>query len=220
MRPPQTVLFDFDHTLTRGDAFLAFVLDLLQKEPLRALAPALTASVTSVGLLHPATTSVALAASLWSATLGLDEAALTARKVAFVEQLRAQGTWFYEDARRAVAAHRARGDRLVLVTGCEADLAARLCRAFEIGELEIVGSRIARVAGGWWLAEHCYHARKLSCLGRHGVQPPFDCVYTDSSRDLPLLRNARAATLVNASQATQERAQRELAERVTIVQWR
>lgn len=220
MAAAKTILFDFDHTLTRGDAFLAFVLDLLRREPLRVPATLACASLTGLGLLHHTTTTRALSSMLWSATLGLDPRALEQRMSTFVTALQHEGTWVYGDARRVVDEHKLRGDRLVLVTGCEAGLALRICEAFALGPFKIIGSRIARARQSWLLDNHCYHENKLRCLAQHGIEPPFDYVYTDSTRDLPLLRNAREATLVNPSKSAERRVLRELGARVTVARWR
>ena len=50
--------------------------------------------------------------------------------------------------------------------------------------------------GGWCTRFHCYGPRKLQALAGHGIEPPFACAYSDSPRDLPMLRAAAQVYLV------------------------
>ena len=217
--PARTVLFDFDDTVVRGDAFFGFILDLLRKEPRRLPATLVCASAVGLGVAHPKTIAPAVSALLWSAVLGLDRAALAQRMDAFVAARVRRGGWLHAQAKLTIERHRAEGARVVVVTGCEQSLAERICQALALGELEIVGSQIVPYARSFIVGEHCHHTKKLACLARHGIEPPWDRVYTDSARDLPILQHAQRATLVNPSRRTARLAHRLFGERVEVVRW-
>jgi phosphatidylglycerophosphatase C len=213
------VLFDFDNTIVRGDSFLRFVLDLLRREPSRLPATLASASLVGPWALHPLTVSPAITAMLWTATWGLDRVALDARQRAFVERRASSGPWLYEAAREAIEQQRARGARIVVVTGCEQTLAEHICQRLALGTLEVVGSRIERKRGGFVCSVHCHHERKVACLAERGIAPPWDHVFSDSLRDLPLMRHAARVTLVNPSART-ARALQATRAAVEIARWR
>jgi phosphatidylglycerophosphatase C len=217
--PAPTVLFDFDNTIVRGDSFFSFVLDLLRQQPHRLPPTLASASLAGPPALHPRTLQAAISGMLWTATWGLDRAALDRRVDKFVERRLRSGRWLYEAARAAIAEQRARGARVVVVTGCEQTLAERICQSLDLGELEIVGSLLERKLGGFVCSQHCHHARKLTCLAQRGIAPPWEHVFTDSLRDLPLLRHAARVTLVNPSVRTAREVQAAVG-RVELARWR
>jgi phosphatidylglycerophosphatase C len=218
MTTPENVLFDFDHTIIRRDAFLNFSVGLVQSEPLRLGLSLPAVALTWPGLFARRTHHPALSAMLWAATVGIDSADLGRRMDAFVARLE-HDAWLHADAKTAIELHRERGRRIVVVTGCEQGLARRICERFALGELTVIGSRIEARRSGFAMVEHCVGARKLKCLARHGVRPPWSHAYSDSARDLPILRPARRVTLVNPSLRTRTRVLAELAERTEVVAW-
>jgi phosphatidylglycerophosphatase C len=218
MTDPENVLFDFDHTIIRRDAFLNFSIGLVQSQPLRFGLALPCVALAWPGLFARSTHHPALTTMLWAATVGIGPAELARRMDEYVARAEL-GEWLHPSAKAAIALHREQGQRIVVVTGCEQSLARRICERFGLGELTVIGSRIEARRSGFAVVEHCVGARKLKCLAAHGVRPPWVHAYSDSARDLPMLRPARRVTLVNPSLRTRTRVLAELSDRTEVVSW-
>ncbi|HBK55339.1 MAG TPA: phosphoserine phosphatase [Xanthomonadales bacterium] len=205
-----TVLFDFDGTLVRGDSFAAFLKLLLRDRPLRAL-PA----VLGLPLLPPAfawwpTARLAAAGYLWLATVGRAADELEAHRHRFLAQCgERRRQLLIVPAIERLRHHLDAGHRVAIVTGAEQRLARQLWSALDGPEVPVwVGSRLRPGFGGWLPERHCFGPRKLDALAEAGIVPPFSVVYTDSVRDLPLLRHAQHRVLVAPTAATVRRVRR------------
>jgi phosphatidylglycerophosphatase C len=212
-------LFDFDGTVVAGDTFLAFLLSLMRRHPNR-LPAVLGAAVLSMPLLRrDETTSRALARIVAASTAGHASDELERQMDIFVEE-RIKRPWLYPEARDRVRRHLDSGDRVVVVTGCEERLARRVCSALQLPSVEVVGSRLRKTARGHELALHCFHEHKLRALGAAQLPPPYAHLYTDSTRDLPLVRAAERTTLVNPNTATERAFRSSSSTPLEIVRWR
>lgn len=119
-------------------------------------------------------------------------------------------------ARAAVAEHRARGDRLAIVTATHDFLAAGI--AAEFAPIDLLAPRAEIRAGaltGRILGEVCFAERKLCCLDAWLAQQGLataDCAaihfYSDSINDLPLLERASHPVTVNADACLAQEAAR------------
>ncbi|HET7842696.1 MAG TPA: haloacid dehalogenase-like hydrolase, partial [Xanthomonadales bacterium] len=69
------------------------------------------------------------------------------------------------------------------------------------------------------IRRHCYGAAKCVALAGSGHER-WDIAYSDSLADLPLLRGADRAVLVNASPAMVAEATRQLGRTPELVDWR
>lgn len=193
----RVVLFDFDGTLIRGDSATDLLRVLLRGRALRRLC-ALLSLPLMLGFAHWRTASFAAGWFLWLCTLGRDAGELARAQATYIAEFAAQRE------RRLIAcalarmrAHLAAGDRVYIVTAAGEALARALWAAVEGPPVAaIIGSRTRRFLGGHTTAFHCYGPRKLTALRAHGVEPPFACAYSDSPRDLPMLRAAAQAFLV------------------------
>lgn len=124
--------------------------------------------------------------------------------------IRATERWFQEvvlehvaeGGRRAVAAHRERGDLLAIVTGSTRYAAGPLARELGIEhvvctELEVVEGRFT----GRIREPMCYGAGKIELAGRvareHGFRLSEATFYSDSITDLPLLEAVAEPVVVN-----------------------
>ena len=67
---------------------------------------------------------------------------------------------------------------------------------------------------------HCHGARKVEMLTERGYPPPWDYVYTDSSADLPLLREAKAGFMIDPRAACRARVEAALGRELEILNWR
>jgi phosphatidylglycerophosphatase C len=216
-----TALFDFDHTLIRHDSFSRFSRRLLRREWWRVAAVAGSAPFLAPLLAFERTRPLAPLALVWIATLGLDDAALAEMLDSHVERLASDPeALVYREGLECLEAHRRAGHHVVIATGALEDLARRICRSIGIEGVDVVGSKLKPWARGMTAAEHCYAERKVRMLRARGHPPPWDWVYTDSAVDLPLLRHARAAFLVNPSRRTLARVTRELGAAPAVLRWR
>lgn len=153
-------------------------------------------------------------------TAGMIDAERVARQVLTwyrgreVEELRrVTADWFASDVapliaargRRAIAEHRARGDRVVIVTASSQFVAERVAAALEISD--VVCTEVDAVEGrltGALRGPLCFGAGKLAKVDAfvRGLPDRSLCleeatVYTDSVTDLPLLQAARSPVVVN-----------------------
>lgn len=210
----RAVLFDFDGTLVRGDSAGRYLRDLIASSPLRqALA------LAGLPLLPPAfgwwrSARALTSAYLWLATVGRDEAALRSVRERFIAGcVDRRENLLIAPAVDRLRRHLDAGDEVVIVTGASESLAQELWQALEGPPVTaLVGSILRRGFGGQLAERHCFGPRKLDALAQAGVRPPFAAVYTDSARDLPLLRCTDRPVLVEPSGRTIRRVRRALGE--------
>ncbi|MEU8183548.1 haloacid dehalogenase-like hydrolase [Micromonospora sp. NPDC049044] len=216
MRAPSadTVIFDFDGVLLRGDAFGLFMRRIVfagARLPLAVVLAVLLAPMVALPAYRPR-------AAWWMSRIGL-----LGRSA---EQLRAELGRFGADlgdeperiiapGLRMIRAHLDAGDRVVVVTGCEHTLARAVLDAIGLADVELVASHIR----GPKLIVHNYGATKVAELAAQGVTPPWRVAYSDSLSDLPVLAGAERAVLVNANARQVARARRLLGSRLTTVTW-
>lgn len=213
----RTVLFDFDGVLLHGDAFALFVRARLQRARWRLLLGMLLALPMLPTL--PFTRRWVVRAFV-SATLACQSAQryrLLARE--FGAELARQPRRFHRDALSRLRQHQAAGDRVLVVTGCEENLARGIFDTLGLADMEILGSRLRPGWLGMHVAWHNIGRRKLGSLRACGVEPPWDMAYGDSIHDVPMLREAREAILVNASPKWCRRVEQMLGRTVTRVHW-
>ncbi|MEW1956591.1 haloacid dehalogenase-like hydrolase [Kineococcus sp. NPDC059986] len=189
-RPPgrrRTVVPDLDGTLAPGDAFGAFLLRRWLRSPLRLLA-ALT--LAPLVLLRRRAELLVVA----TATVGTTDAALHQqwRELA-LRHTRGGGV---REALDRFAAHRAAGDRVVVATACAEPLARLVLDALGVGDVELVATAHEHRRWRTPRASPIRGEAKVEALRRAGVDLPVDEAYSDSLRDLPLLRAARTPHLV------------------------
>lgn len=210
----QTVLFDFDGTLVRGDSAGGYLRMLLrQSRPRQMLATA------GLPLLLPAfgwwrSAFAMTAAYLWLATVGRDSAELTRVRERFIADCASKRQrLLIAPAVARLRQHLAAGDPVAIVTGAEESLARDLWAALDGPPVPTLVGSITRPGwGGRVPVRHCFGPRKLDALAAAGLHPPFAAVYTDSVRDLPLLRRTGRPVLVAPSTWTLARVRRALGE--------
>ncbi|WP_297922491.1 haloacid dehalogenase-like hydrolase [Metallibacterium sp.] len=215
---PRVVLFDFDGVLVRGDSFSGFLHARVRRQAWRLalllpLLPALPLLLRRRGrrvLLHGAVRLLLLGTSL-------SRYRALAESHARVQALR-RG-FFVPDAVSALRRHLLRGDRVIVVTGCEEHLARALLQAVRLDGVELVASRLRRSWLGAVPAVHNVGREKLRQMEAHGVEPPFACVYSDAGADLPMLLAAERAVLVNPGESLRARMQARLGSRYAEVEW-
>lgn len=213
---PRTVLFDFDGVLSHGDAFYLFIRERYRRSwwrmPLALLALPWLVILLLVRRRLPRRSLVHIA------LLGLGERRYRLAAERFADLLARRPRQFLRDGLLALRRHHAAGDRVLVVTGCEQMLVTRLLAQLGLPELEIVASQVRPGWIGMRLQHHNLGARKLQRLQALGLTG-WDVAYTDSDHDVPMLRPAREAVLVNATPAQCKKVERALGRAATRVEW-
>jgi HAD superfamily hydrolase (TIGR01490 family) len=106
-------------------------------------------------------------------------------------------------ARRAIAHHRERGDRVVLLTGSTQYAAETVGRTLGLAPTDILCSRLEVVDGRFTgkLAQRCFGVHKVTLAEQfattHAIDLGRSWFYSDSYNDLPMLRRVGNAVAVN-----------------------
>lgn len=151
-----------------------------------------------------------------AALLGLPADEFNRRTRAFGADLAREPGRVIRDGVAAVGAHSNSGDRVVVVTASEENLARAFLDALGLSTVELVASRVR----GRSAVVHNRGAEKVRQLGACGITPPWQVAYSDSLTDLPMLAGARNAVLVNARPRDLTRARAALPGRISEVRWR
>lgn len=214
------VVFDLDNTLVRGDSFAEFCRYLVLRSWWRTALALLLAPAALLLLPFPSTRLFALSLPIWCGTVGVSEQELYRLMDAHLEQrFTAPERIVCRQAVEALHTHQENGARILIVTGCMAALAERVCHKMGIGGLEIVGSSLRPALHGWVANRHCFGPEKVRGLAKRGVPTPWDWAYTDSSFDLPILHAAKNRVLVNPTPADRAKIVAELNGDVEVVSW-
>jgi phosphatidylglycerophosphatase C len=210
---------DFDGVIVREDSLGAFLRHHLVRTPWRVpgFLAATSALVPLIGV--PATRSRGLKLLLRAGFAGLSLAQYEERAAAFGTALAARTDALLPEGVAAARGHLEDGDRVVVVTGSEETLARAVLDAAGLQDAELIATRIGATPLGLAFRVHAYGPQKVVELRQCGIEAPWDLAYSDSAADLPMLRGARAAVLVNVGERSGARVRAELAGRVTDVSW-
>ena len=191
-------VFDLDGTITRHDTLMPFVLHCLWRKPWRLPRLLLLPPLAFGYLLHR--DRGRFKGALIRATIGgLPRAWLEAYAAGFVPRLLRRG--LFAEALRAIAQHRARGDRLVLMSA-SIDLYVPLI-ADALGIAQTLCTQVRwnpdGTLDGRLATANCHGEEKRRCLqALIALQPPQQLyAYGNSGSDLPHMRLASHAYLVN-----------------------
>lgn len=215
------VVFDLDHTIIRCDSFLGFNRELLLRRSWRT-ALTLVASPFLAALWIPRRTRLTVASTLvWLATVGLEEDELhTLMDVYVATRFDHDPALVCRTSVEMLQAHQRSGARVFIATGSEVTLARRICARLGIRDVEIVGSTLRRWWGGWIAGEHCFGQRKVTMLIERGAGERWDCVYSDSVADLPILARGARRVVVNPRPSQRSSLEAQLGGVLEIVEWR
>lgn len=194
-----TAVFDFDGVLVRDDSTVAYLRRRGTRRPwlVAGAVPALAAfAVTGRSALLR---SHASRATLRAFFVGTRLEALTTELEALGHELATTPGLPLADGVAAAAAHLADGDRVVVLSAALEPLLRGFLAGAGLEGASYAGSRLGPAPGGARMRDHNFHDRKVERARLLGAPPPWDVAYTDSSSDLPLLRNARRGVLVNPS---------------------
>lgn len=212
----RVVLFDFDGVLIHGDAFGLFMRDRYRRSLLRKLLVLPTVPWLLLGLTIswrlPVRTLVHVN------LLGVNVRRYEAEARAFAAQLVRRPRMFSRDALLALRRHQAAGDRVIVVTGCEDNLVRAILDELGLSNLEVFASQLRSGWLGMRVGLHNVGKRKLQSLAEHGIHV-WRLAYTDSSHDIPMLKPAAEAVLVNGTPKLCMTIEKALGRSITRVDW-
>ena len=206
------VVFDFDHTLYDGDSGGHLIRWLITRSWWRSLLALPASLVLGPRIAVLPTRRAGISGYLWLGTIGLhrrrDLDALIDRYVAtHAAQIRAR---LLPTALAVLHAHRMRGDRVVVATGAPPELARAILAFVAHEDVPVVGTRVGPRFGAVIAERHCHCAMKMTMLREAGFAGPVGHAYSDSSADLPLLREAATPVVVNPKRGREAMFRREL----------
>lgn len=193
-----TAIFDLDRTITRAPTWTDFLIRTNATRPMFWLRfPGIVARM--VGYTLGLSTRDAIKSAGIRSFAGLSPAALAKAGRDFIAHRIARGD-LRPGAVAAIARHRVRGDRLILITAAVDVVAEPL--AGELGFDDVICTRIGWSGGRPHLSgRNCYGAEKLRLLEALGPLAPPVYAYSDHISDLDLLTRADHGVAVNPSAA-------------------
>jgi phosphatidylglycerophosphatase C len=213
---PRTVLFDFDGVLFQGDSFRVYITERYARAPLRKLLAC--ANLPWMLLVWPISWRTVVRSLVHIGLLGVGERRYTAEAQSFAAALVRRPRQFYRDGLQALRRHQAAGDRVIVVTGCERTLARGILDQLGLEGLELLASEFKPGPFGMRVKFHNVGRRKLERLAAHGVRE-WQLAYSDSLADIPMLKGAGEAVLVNGTPKVCKRLEKVLGRSVTRVEW-
>ena len=213
---PRVVLFDFDGVLFQGDSFRVFITERYARSPLRKLLA--VANLPWLLPMWPISWQVVVRTLVNIGLLGVGERRYAAEAQAFAAALVRRPKQFYRDGLQALRRHQAAGDRVIVVTGCERTVVQGILDQLGLEGLEVLASEFRPGLLGMRVKFHNVGRRKLERLAAHGVTA-WQLAYSDSLADIPMLKGAGEAVLVNGTPKMCKRLEKVLGRTVTRVEW-
>lgn len=212
----RVVLFDFDGVLIQGDAFYLFVRERYARAPWRKLLALLCSPLLL--LLLPFSRRWPAHVLVRIALLGLGERRYRRAAQDFAAALARRPRQFFRDGLSALRRHQLAGDRVIVVTGCEHHLVSGVLEQLGLTGLDVLASQLQP---GWFGMRPLWHnvgARKVRLLERHGVST-WQVAYSDSLQDVPMLKPADEAVVVNGTPRLCKKVEKALGRPVSRVEW-
>jgi phosphatidylglycerophosphatase C len=213
---PRTVLFDFDGVLIRGDAFRLFIRSRYRRAPWRHLLVLL--ALPWMLLRWPFSWTLPVRTVVHIALFGLGSRRYTVEAKAFGALLSRRPRQFIRDGLQALRRHQAAGDRVVVVTGCEEVLVTEILAQLGLTDLDVLASQLRPGWFGMRVGRYNVEKAKPQRLAEHGITA-WQLAYSDSHHDVPMLRAATEAVLVNGTPTLCKRIEKSLGRSVTRVDW-
>ena len=214
------VVFDFDHTLYDGDSGSHLFAWLIRRNPLRILAALLATPLLGPMVAFLPTRRWGISGYVWIGSFGMHRVREFDRVIdRYVAGHREEiARRLLPVALEVFAAHRERGDRVVVATGAPPELARAILGFVAHEDVPVIGTQVGPRLGGVKAVRHCHNAEKVRMLREHGYSG-IDVAYSDSSADLPLLQAARRPVVVNPKHSRVEFFRRVLPAGTPILNW-
>ncbi|MDE2155337.1 MAG: haloacid dehalogenase-like hydrolase [Xanthomonadaceae bacterium] len=212
----RVVLFDFDGVLMHGDAFGLFMRERYARSPWRGLLAFVCLPLLLVQ--RPFSRRMPVHTLVRIALLGMGSRRYRMAACDFAAFLARRPRQFCRDGLLALRRHQAAGDRVLVVTGCEQILVNGILRQLGLTGLEVLASQLRP---GWLGMRPHWHnvgARKVLRLARHGLTA-WQVAYSDSLQDVPMLKHASEAVLVNGTPTLCKKVEKVLGRAITRVEW-
>jgi phosphatidylglycerophosphatase C len=209
------VVYDMDGTLFRGDCGGAFIKQQIKANVGRLLLSVVIAPFAFPMLFIPSARRIGVSAYLWIASVGLSETRYKKILDDFIANYRIRPIeQVVAECRKDIA----EGKKVVIATGAGHQMASAFIRhlGLETG-VGLVASQSTRFLGGMVSSVQCNGKIKLQELIKHGYPPPYLRSYSDTASDLPILRAASKAFLVNYREKDRKYLSRKLGEKLQII---
>lgn len=210
------VLFDFDGVLIHGDAFYLFMRERYRRSWWRVLLALLSAPLLLLQL--PFSPALPVRTLMRIALLGVSEARYQVAANGFAGTLVRRPRQFCRDGLHTLRRHQAAGDRVIVVTGCEHTLVSGILQQLGLTDLEVLASRLRPGWFGMRLLRHNVGARKVQLLAQQELTT-WQVAYSDSVRDIPMLKPAVEVVLVNGTPTLCKKVEKALGRVITRVDW-
>jgi phosphatidylglycerophosphatase C len=216
----RVVLFDFDGVIVRHQTLELFYRErlsgigrwrLLLAFPLVPFVPLLIGSVAGNRFLSRVFLRVV--------TFGRSDAGCRRLMQAFGRTYARRPGVFCRDAVAALRRHVDAGDRVVIVTGNDQQMVEAMLDEVRLTGYELVASRTRMGLFGMRFVLHNVHHAKVRTLDRAGIARPWTIAYGDSLSDIPILKAADLARLVNPTPKILKKASRLLGEKLEVLHW-
>ena len=199
MSAPQHVagvaVFDFDHTLCRFDSSAHFFYWLIRQQFWRLLLCSVLAPLVLPLFCFRRTQKLPVRIAVRLASVGRPLTDLPELIQDYLRQ--AQQNWAYDEGLARLRWHQENGEQIVIATGSLQLLVTQMLSQAGLKNIRIIGSILVQSRFGWVSAQHCIGKKKIPLLQAEGINPPWQYAYSDHFADLPLLKNAETAFLVN-----------------------
>jgi len=210
------VLFDFDGVLVHGDSFYLFMRDRYARARWRTVLAVLTLPWLLACL--PFSRRLATLTLVHVGLFGVGEQRYREIATRFAAALVRRPRQFCRDGLQQLRRHQAAGDRVLVVTGCEDILARSVLDELGLDGIELVASSLRRGWSGMRMQRHNVGRRKPEALAALGIDAGA-VAYSDSSKDIPMLKMTADPVLVNAVPAICKRVEKALGRSVRRVEW-
>lgn len=218
---PPLVVFDFDHTLSDGDAGAHLFLWLIRRAWWRKVLALLIAPIALPMIAWLPTRRQGISAFVWVGTVGLhrrrDLDALIDRYVeANTEALKER---LLPVAIDVLHRHRVAGDRVLIATGAPPELARAILAFVAHEDVPVIGTLVGPKFGAVGAIRHCHSEMKVRMIREAGYVGPIAIAYSDSTADMPLLKAAQKPVVVNPKPGAVSVFQKVLGADTQILNW-
>ncbi|TCV92059.1 phosphatidylglycerophosphatase C [Luteibacter rhizovicinus] len=215
----RVVLFDFDGVIVRHQTLELFIRERIARGRWRLLTVLPLIPFVPLLLPSPAGNRFLARVFLRVATFGRSEAVYRRRAAEFGRTYARRPGVFLRDAVATMRRHVDAGDRVVIVTGNDPTLIEAILDEVRLSGVELLTSRTRGGLFGMRMTFHNVGKAKVAALKSAGVPLPAAIAYSDSLSDVPLLRAAETAFIVNPTPKLARKAAKAVGKSLEVVHW-